>query len=144
MTLSQKHCTICSGTFIGRKNQVVCSIDCRRAHKKVVADKWHKANPERAKDGILRRTYGITIGQYYSMLANQSGACAICGSKDPGRYERFVVDHCHSTGEVRGLLCHHCNLMLGHARDLEATLTKAIKYLREHSVYFGETLCHIP
>jgi hypothetical protein len=40
------------------------------------------------------------------------------------------VDHCHTTGAVRGILCHHCNLLLGHAKDAEDTLLSAVTYLR--------------
>src|SRR5215217_5299916 len=52
------------------------------------------------------RTYGITKEQYINMLEAQDGRCAIC-KKDFGT--RIDVDHCHDTGEVRGLLCMLCN-----------------------------------
>jgi len=44
-----------------------------------------------------------------------------------------VVDHCHITGQVRGLLCSECNLMLGKAKDNITTLQNAIDYLSEYS-----------
>lgn len=41
------------------------------------------------------------------------------------------VDHCHTTNDIRGLLCRHCNLLLGHAKDRVVVLQAAIRYLRK-------------
>jgi len=73
------------------------------------------------------RKYNITLVDYDYMLEEQGHECAICGT-EPFK-ERFKVDHCHTTGRVRGLLCNHCNLMLGHAQDNKEVLNKAIRYL---------------
>ena len=72
------------------------------------------------------KKYGLTVEQYETMLAGQKGRCAICRKtlKTP------CVDHCHATGKVRGLLCKHCNNVLGNARDSIETLQRAIQYLR--------------
>lgn len=69
--------------------------------------------------------YGLTTKQYHEMVIKQSGLCGICEDQlsDPH------VDHCHTTGVVRGLLCHHCNTLLGLARDNILVLTKAVNYL---------------
>ena len=78
----------------------------------------------------LRKTYGITLEQYDQMLTEQGGGCAICGTTEPkGKNGRFHVDHCHTEGHIRGLLCHACNLGLGHFKDNVKTLAKAIEYL---------------
>lgn len=56
--------------------------------------------------------YGITLEQEQQILANQGGACAICGEEpEPG--QRLAVDHCHNTGRVRAMLCLGCNTQLG-------------------------------
>ncbi len=61
---------------------------------------------------VLKRKYGITINDYEQMLKQQNGVCKICKGLDPsGR--RLAVDHCHTTGVVRGLLCPSCNTALG-------------------------------
>ena len=52
--------------------------------------------------------------------------CVICGADGP-----LVVDHCHITGEIRGMLCNHCNRGLGHFRDDPMLLEFAAEYLRE-------------
>lgn len=74
--------------------------------------------------------YGITEAHYQWMLEQQGGCCAICKGKDPRhRFGRFLVDHCHESGDIRGLLCHNCNLALGMVSDSRDILNSAIQYL---------------
>jgi hypothetical protein len=81
-----------------------------------------------------QREYGITLEDYDRMYDEQNGRCAICRTNTPGGPgERFCVDHCHSTGTVRGLLCNNCNRALGHFKDDALLLQQAIKYLNEES-----------
>ncbi|MCY1447865.1 Recombination endonuclease VII [compost metagenome] len=63
------------------------------------------------------------------MYDAQAGVCKICGRPDDTKRGMLQIDHCHTTGKVRGLLCHHCNILLGNARDDVAILEKAIAYL---------------
>lgn len=70
--------------------------------------------------------YGITRTEWAAMFAAQDGACAIC-TEPLG--DRPHVDHDHATGDVRGLLCPHCNWMLGNAKDSPANLRRAALYL---------------
>jgi len=66
------------------------------------------------RTSMLRKRYGITHEDYERMLARQSGGCAVCHTTVPGnRHRHFDVDHDHTTGLVRGLLCRHCNVTLG-------------------------------
>jgi hypothetical protein len=84
------------------------------------------------RDGQIKATYGITGAQYDELFESQNGCCAICdeqASQLPRK--RLFVDHCHTTGEVRGLLCQHCNFVLGHARDNQDVLLNAIQYLKD-------------
>lgn len=64
------------------------------------------------------------------MYLEQGGCCAICG--EPEGKDRLVVDHDHTTGKVRGLLCRTHNVGLGHFGDSTALLQAAINYLREY------------
>ena len=78
----------------------------------------------------LKKAYGITLEQYDEMAERQGDRCGICGTDSPGeKYRWFCVDHCHKTGVVRGLLCHHCNWLLGRVGDDPEVLRKAIEYL---------------
>lgn len=76
------------------------------------------------------RIYGITPVQYADLWAFQGGVCAICGGDNVSR--ALAIDHNHRTGEVRGLLCADCNLMLGYAKDKIEILSRAAQYLTEH------------
>lgn len=64
------------------------------------------------------------------MYGKSDGTCDICGQM-PKRH--LAIDHCHATGSLRGLLCHHCNVGLGHFRDDAALLAKAIDYIKKYS-----------
>lgn len=68
--------------------------------------------------------YGITKAEYDIMYEECAGACMTCGAKVD-----LVIDHCHTSGAVRGLLCHPCNVALGLARDNTQTLRNMINYL---------------
>lgn len=73
------------------------------------------------------RRYGLSKADYERMLVRQSGRCAIC-LKVPD--EPLCVDHCHKTGQVRGLLCRRCNLGLGHFSDDLDVFSRATRYLK--------------
>ena len=95
--------------------------------------KSHKGLQNRRR-GALSSKYKITEQKYFEILEKQIGLCAICESDSPGRKgsKNFTVDHDHTTMEVRGLLCHPCNIMLGLAKDNIEVLETAIKYLKHH------------
>ncbi len=82
------------------------------------------------RDAYYRTTYGITEAQVDQMLAAQGARCALCGTDNP-RHQRgvFVVDHCHETGRVRGLLCQLCNIALGKLGDTPAAIQRALDYV---------------
>jgi len=75
-----------------------------------------------------RNGYRVTYEQYAALVLQQQGRCAICGEVETIRAQ-LVVDHCHATGKVRGLLCTPCNLLLGIAKDDTARLHAAAAYL---------------
>lgn len=77
----------------------------------------------------LKRVYGIPIERYDEMLRQQNGVCAICHNP-PDKHEKLVVDHNHTTGHIRGLLCKHCNWGLGNFKDSPENLINAAKYLK--------------
>lgn len=82
------------------------------------------------KNADLWKNYGITIGLRDLLFRQQGYKCAICGSMESGRKGAdFAVDHCHLTDQIRGILCHPCNAMLGYAKDNLETLRAAIKYI---------------
>jgi len=90
---------------------------------------WAKKNPEKKKlvqrNGDRKARYGLSAVDFERMLADQHGKCKICDMQmSPPN-----VDHCHSTGKIRGLLCTSCNSALGNFKDSPGLLQKAMLYL---------------
>lgn len=77
-----------------------------------------------AKEYNLSSNYGLTVEKYNEMATNQNNKCLLCLGET-----RLVVDHCHETGNVRGLLCNNCNQGLGLFKDNINNLGRAIEYL---------------
>lgn len=87
-----------------------------------------RAKAERARARRLMRKYRITPAQYDEMHRRQNGKCALC--LRPPATRPLEVDHDHSNGRVRGLLCFHCNKYLLRPRNTPAVLRRAIPYLQ--------------
>ena len=90
----------------------------------------YQANKERYRERNRRARfakYGLTPEQFQDLLDAQGGGCAICTASP--RLRRMTVDHCHRTGEVRGILCHPCNSALGLFEDNPDRLREAAEYL---------------
>lgn len=131
--------------------------EARRAQKNKDAKRYYAANAERIRERqreyqrrrsethpeqrhtiSLKHHHGITHADYISMLAAQGGACGICLAVIPGAGLRwFVVDHDHTTGIVRGLLCRPCNLTIGHAKENVARLRYCVSYLERAAAKIG-------
>jgi hypothetical protein len=100
---------------------------------------YRAANPQRFKDYDLRRTFGLSAGQYEAMAEAQGHVCAICQRPErspnlqTGLPRRLAVDHCHNSRRVRALLCTYCNTGLGSFEDDPDRLRAAIEYLERHA-----------
>ncbi len=132
----EKYCNKCDETkpieeFGLRHN----SAELRRSHCKVCVRKANRErnanNPDAHKNRLLVLRYRITLEIFRRMLEEQDFKCAICLEEIS---ENAHVDHCHSTGRVRRLLCKSCNSGLGYFKDSIKNLESAISYLRR----FGE------
>jgi hypothetical protein len=109
----------------------------RKAHLETYHNRGGKElQAKRAFKNNLKK-YGITPEDYSLLLERQEGKCKICKSSESHRTtatnQNLFVDHCHTTGKVRGLLCHHCNVGLGHFKDSTELLEQAKEYLNENS-----------
>lgn len=105
---------------------------------------WEKRNPEKRRElhekyyskrrwYLLKSKYGITKKQYEDLLEKQDFKCAICKSIDANhnKSSNLLVDHCHSSMQIRGLLCHNCNSTLGLLKDDVVVLESMIAYLKK-------------
>lgn len=128
---------------------------------------WRAANPERVKElnnrwrlqhtpeelsakdrydyrrnkraTHLLRTFDLTVEQYEAMVIAQGGHCALCPKPDRPE-KRLAVDHNHTTGKVRALLCDCCNRGIGLFNDEAARLRAAADYLEAHDLTGDEIL----
>jgi len=94
--------------------------------------KWRTTHPEKHLMGnrkrSLRRKYGLTIDQMKQMYISQDGVCAICTEKFKNT-KNMQVDHNHTTGQVRQLLCGPCNYLIGNAKEDVSIMKRAIDYI---------------
>lgn len=104
----------CKTVFDGK--EAACK-KCDRDRRAV----YRRNNPDKAKlrhrKNKLQQCYGLTWEQYIIMLEAQGGVCAICGKPEKAKNQygvkRLSVDHNHTTGKNRGLLCQACNMRIG-------------------------------
>lgn len=105
-----------------------CLADRQRKYRK-------KRTPEywQTKDRkyTIKKLYGLSVEDVEAMDARQGGVCAICATP-PTSAKYLHIDHCHSTGKVRGLLCNGCNRALGFINDRPEVAEAAARYLRHH------------
>lgn len=154
--LGQRDCTVCGTTFQPyREAHVLCSRKCRESLPETKQRiKAYFDRPEvRERKNVVRRVdvnparrqvnfrqnlqrHGLTVAQYEAMFAAQDGRCVICGDPpDPNGIKsasRLHVDHDHTTGRNRDLLCCRCNQGIGYFKDDPALFHAAAAYIERH------------
>ena len=123
-------CKNCSSLYHQKMYQN--NIEIERQKRKERNTVFRKNNPDTIKNYKLKARYGITLEQKLALLNKQDGKCAICEKDIIGT--RACVDHDHTTGKVRGLLCDQCNTSLGGFKDNKVFLLKAIEYLDKNTL----------
>ena len=102
---------------------------------KMRQNNYYHHNRPRAKNYLLKKTYGISLGDYTKKWIEQNGKCIICniGSFPIDKmFDRvLVLDHDHKTNQVRGLLCNSCNRALGLLKDNPTFTQNATNYLNQ-------------
>lgn len=146
-------CRICRAAEVrmyrAQNPEIVKAIQKRTCAKhaekhRARASKWYRENhqyakeqmaarrrekPETIKNEKLRLSFGITLSDYNKMMEAQKDRCAICGIHNSDCKRSLAVDHCHTTGRVRGLLCGKCNSAIGLMNESTEVLKNAISYL---------------
>ena len=87
----------------------------------------HESRKSYNRDDLLRSEYGVSLDEYNEILTEQNGVCWICQKATT----KMCLDHCHETGEIRGILCNKCNIGLGHFQDDIALLERALEYMKK-------------
>jgi hypothetical protein len=107
----------------------------REARQRAIAKDPEGVRAKRRSKHLAKK-YGITLEQYNAMHEAQGGTCKIC-LRPPSamgfkRRKGFAVDHCHTTGAVRGLLCFRCNRALGQLEDSPELLRACAAYIESY------------
>jgi hypothetical protein len=119
-------------TYRYKQTDIAKAVAAARVTELKSTGEWEKAVTSRT----LKHYYGITLVEYENLLVAQNGVCAICRqaetSTDPklNRPRRLAVDHCHTTGKIRGLLCLACNTAIGKLKDDPQLIERAAAYVR--------------
>lgn len=135
----------CSKCGLPREINKKCA-PCRREYqrskyqqysdsRKLASKKFREKNPTYQKDYDLKLNYNISLAEYNKIKSQQDDQCKICGilEKDSGS-KGLVVDHDHTNGNIRGLLCSNCNRALGYFKDNPQIVLNAAKYLLQNRV----------
>jgi len=126
--------------YLDRRSKDGCTSSCKACQREMkrswaqrnkekskdYAAKYRKLNPDKEKNYKLKKKYGISLLTYQELIKKQNKKCGICK-----RNTKLYVDHCHNTKNVRGLLCHKCNIAIGMFNDNKKIILNAINYLSE-------------
>jgi hypothetical protein len=138
---SCQKCTVVFQPFCGaNKYCAACVPIAQREKRERASIGWKERNRDRMlltySTYHLRVNFGMTMEDYLRMVDAQGGKCVICQEVPVGGrgiLRKLAVDHCHTTGRVRGLLCGNCNTALGLFRESPDRMLSAISYLKERS-----------
>ena len=125
-TLRKNICKKCRN----KKRDLARKNNKSEARKLSDIKRWNKANSgDKGKNKKLKLNYGICLEDFNTMLMEQNYLCKICKNK----MNKPCVDHSHSTGKVRGLLCSECNTALGLFKENVDILEEAILYVKNNN-----------
>lgn len=129
------HRVHCKDCIKAEKRKKYRSDERYREAAKARSRSWNARNAHRRRERLLRERYDLAPEDYEAMLKAQDGACAACGTL-PSESGHLHVDHCHTSGAVRGLLCSNCNTALGLCNDNPQRL---VDYLLAYAKYIERT-----
>lgn len=93
-----------------------------------------KARNLRGRYRTIERKYGLSKTDYDKLIDKQNNRCDICSSPFDDKDYQPSVDHCHTTGKIRAILCRGCNSGMGHFKDNSERLRSAADYIDRHSI----------
>ena len=114
-----------------------CANRKSRGHHKRRMDNKDVEYRRKKRSSYLASTYGVTLEEYEAMVIKQGCKCAICNVSIKKSGSKTHLDHCHTTGLIRGMLCDNCNRGLGYFYDKPDVLESAAGYLKHYNKKFG-------
>ena len=145
---NMKTCSLCKeaktfSSYYKRSDTGKYRSACKPCHSKQEKIRRDNRTPEQVESRVLatrkyslRENYGISLDDYDSMVMEQNNKCKICLDV----MKRPCVDHCHVTGDVRGLLCRPCNSGIGQLKDDPEILRIGANYIEAGLRYRGERI----
>jgi hypothetical protein len=134
-TFDGKPCRVCEGTlrYLSNRKCVACRKQAVERHftpakRKEYKDRYRGRYQQKTR---TQKILNMSHDTFALLMARQDGKCAIC-KQPPKPGKRLFIDHCHSTGHFRGLLCGNCNTGIGMLRDDPALIRAAVDYLENN------------
>lgn len=135
----KNQCKICFQIFYLRRRLELTSLSrinyqLNKAERLEQKKEYHQRSKEKRRIYNIGKKFGITEQEYQSLMNNQRGLCKICGRSlvEPDSIRSPAIDHNHTTGLVRALLCADCNTALGLVHENVSTLQSMISYIEEY------------
>lgn len=116
-----------------RSGNFTLMFECKECATIKQTKRYQSYTPEQKlhkKNKFMIRKYGITIEDYTRMFNEQKECCKVCGIHQTELPKALVVDHCHATKKVRGLLCSGCNLAIGNIKENHTRAELLSLYIR--------------
>lgn len=126
--------------YKNRKKLLLINKIWREEHKKERAaynKEYVRLNRKRIlkskRNGACKKAYGITLRQKKEMILNQNNKCLSCGTDlRKLKSKNICIDHDHKSKQIRGILCHHCNVVLGLMKEDYDKILKLAKYCKKY------------
>lgn len=141
--MSTKRCFACKEekplTEFYRSNVNYYQKECKACNRERKY-RWHKTEEGKRSSANtkLKSRFGITLEQYEEMYLAQNGKCLCCGASESTFGHRLAVDHCHTTGRIRGLLCKDCNVALGYLKEDKQIVENLLAYITNYCEVKGK------
>lgn len=137
---TERTCTICR-TIKNREEFYARSSYCKPCARTRAQEYYRNSGREKyfseRESRNLKATkrsrvvkYGVTHEMFETMVEEVDAVCPGCSRNEIEFDKKWCVDHCHTSGKVRGVLCSRCNIALGHVQDDIKTLEGLISYLK--------------
>ena len=122
----------------GGENPRLKKYMCNPCSKAYERERWAGLSAEKKRSKWLKTKYSLTFEEYEAKFREQNGRCECCSveisiTTTSNGSDTACVDHNHTTGKVRGLLCNHCNRALGLLKEDIEVMKKLISYLETHN-----------
>lgn len=126
-----------NGKFgLSGKCKSCCSENGKRSYKndperfKKTTQRYFENNPGARQRTRIKYHYNLTMEEYQKLIEEHENKCAVCDKPRSELKKELDIDHCHTTGKIRGLLCPNCNKALGLLNDDPSVIERLLNYIK--------------